>query len=1047
MYFALERVRKITEELKTYIYSEELRIKNFNMKDGNYVTLDEVEKSSNPWKKYNCEELWGGRDIHSWFRTTIEVSESMDGKTIAFCLLTEGKGFDAVNPQFLFYVNGELMQGLDINHREVIITENAQVGEKYDIDLHAYSGMLDEKTILSGKIVNINKKVSELYYDIKVPLLVCEELDEDDKRRVDMLLILNQTINLVDLRNPFSDLFYESVEKANNYIREELYEKMCGHNEVLATCVGHTHIDVAWLWTVAQTREKVVRSFSTVLNLMKEYPEFRFMSSQPQLYEFVRKRNPEVYEKIKEKIKEGVWEAEGAMWLEADCNVTSGESLVRQILFGTKFFKEEFNVENKVLWLPDVFGYSAALPQILIKSDIRYFMTNKISWSQFNRFPYDTFMWRGIDGTEVLTYFTTTKDLHEDAKPYFTTYNGKINPESIIGGWDRYHHKEINNNILIPFGYGDGGGGATKEMLEIGRRMSRGIPACPKVKMGTAKEFFEELEKKVIGKKQLPKWVGELYLEYHRGTYTSMGRNKKYNRKSEFMYQEAEFYSTFAKELGREYPKEQLNKGWKTILLNQFHDILPGSSIKEVYEVSEQEYIEVLNNGKNIINSAQKSIASKINLEKTSLVVFNTLSHMRNDIVEFEVPETIKYPYILDEDDKVIDYQFVEGENCKRKVIFFAKNVPSKGYKVFRLEDKYMELKNTLIIRKDLLENQFFNIKFDSSGNISSLYDKVNSREILKEGETGNNLLAFEDKPIINDNWDIDIYYQEKMWKLDDIESINVIENGPIRGGIEIKRKFSNSFIIQKVYIYKDIPRIDFDTYIDWKESQVLLKAAFPVDIHTDKATYEIQFGNVERPTHWNTSWDTARFEVCAHKWADLSEDDYGVSLINDCKYGYDIKDGVMRLTLIKSGIEPNKDADKEEHKFSYSIYPHEGNWRKANTIKMAYNFNVPMNVNIENAHCGNLPTKFSFVNLNKDNVILETVKKAEDSEEIILRMYECYNRRTNINVSLWKNIESVVECNLMERYIKNINFYENNFCFDIKPYEIKTFKLKFKDI
>ena len=305
---------------------------------------------------------------------------------------------------------------------------------------------------------------------------------------------------MIDLRKPFSNAFNESVAKANEYLKIEFYEKLCGHEDTVATCVGHTHIDIAWHWTVEQTREKVARSFSTVLNLMKEYPEYVFMSSQPQLYKFLKEDRPEVYEKIKEKVKEGVWEPEGAMWLEADCNVPAGESLVRQILFGKRFFKQEFGVDNEVLWLPDVFGYSAALPQILKKSGVNYFMTTKIAWNQFNKMPYDSFMWKGIDGTEVLTHFITTKDPYQEPNTHMTTYNGQIHPGAIMGAWDRYQNKDINDDVLVSFGFGDGGGGATYEMLEVGRRLNKGIPGCPKVKMGTSKEYFKRLEKKVKGK-------------------------------------------------------------------------------------------------------------------------------------------------------------------------------------------------------------------------------------------------------------------------------------------------------------------------------------------------------------------------------------------------------------------------------------------------------------------------------------------------------------------------------------------------------------------
>lgn len=1042
MYYALERVQKICHELKSYVYTNKLEINDYKMMEGNYLGMEGIKNAEGEWKEFHRGDEWGGREYHCWFRTSVTVPEEFAGKVVALSFKTFDEGWDAINPQFILYVNGEHIQGIDINHREIIISDSAEAGKTYEIDLHAYSGLVDRKAKLFGDLVVIDKTMRELFYNLQVPVWVCEKLNKEDKRRIDMIAVLNDAINLLDLRKPFSKEFHESVNEANEYLRVEFYEKLCGHEDIIATCVGHTHIDVAWHWTVAQTREKAARSFSTVLKLMEEYPEYIFMSSQPQLYKFLKEDHPQVYEKIKEKVKEGVWEPEGAMWLEADCNVTSGESLVRQILFGKRFFKQEFGVESEILWLPDVFGYSAALPQILKKSDVNYFMTTKIAWNQFNKLPYDTFMWEGIDGTEVLTHFITTKDPYQDANSHFTTYNGQIHPGAIMGAWDRYQQKDINNDVLVSFGYGDGGGGATYEMLEVGRRLNKGIPGCPKVKMGTSKEYFKKLECKVRKNKRLPKWVGELYLEYHRGTYTSMARNKRDNRLSENIYTSAEKVSSLAMLLGKAYPQDKLNKGWENILLNQFHDILPGSSIKEVYEVTKEEYKEILANGKNVLNEAMSTVVSNIGLDKKSVVVFNTLSFERNDVASFVVPEGINNPGLVDENGNEIVCQRIEDN----KAVFFAEKVPALGYKSYTVVEASSNSENAgLVLSKDGAENKFFKLIFDEQGQIKSFYDKQNSREVLKEGQIGNALQAFEDKPMNYDNWDIDIFYQEKMWNVDDVQSIEVVERGPVRSTLKIERKFSDSTIVQKIYVYNDIPRVDFNNYVDWKEHQVLLKAAFPIDINTNKATYEIQYGNVERPTHHNTSWDVARFEVVSQKWADISEGGFGVSLLNDSKYGHDIKDGNMRLTLLKSGIEPNPTTDQEEHYFTYSLYPHCGDWKEANTVQMAYNLNIPLYTSVEDAHEGSLSKELSIAKVDKDNVVIEVIKKAEDSDDLIIRLYECHNKRSKVNLTFFNELERVVECNLMERDLQEVQFNKNGFDFEIKPYEIKSFKLKVK--
>lgn len=1055
MFFFEERINRILNELGGYIYPDSEPVSLYKMKQGNFKGGEKLNLDVSDWVDFHSGDRWGGRDIHCWFRCDIKIPERFNSKKIVYTLQTgrEG-GWDALNPQFIIFKNEELIQGLDVNHRQIIVCENAEAGQIYHIALHAYSGMNEGLCELNSKICIIDSDIEKLYYNIKVPLQIAMLLDKEDKKRIDIVSFLNETINLLDLRQPHSESFNNSIKEANNYLETEFYGKHCGHDEVIAHSVGHTHIDVAWLWTLAQTREKSVRSFSTVLNLMEQYPEYIFMSSQPQLYKYVKEDYPEVFEKIKQKIKEGKWEPEGAMWLEADCNISSGESLVRQILFGTRFFKKEFDVENKILWLPDVFGYSAALPQILKKSGIDYFMTTKISWNEYNKMPYDTFMWSGLDGTEILTHFIPTKDYETHPKSHFTTYNGNLVPSQVMGAWQRYQQKNLNNEVLISYGYGDGGGGPTKEMIENGIRMAKGIPGCPKVKFGKSLDFFKKLEKDVSNNKYLPKWVGELYLEYHRGTLTSMARNKKFNRKSEFLYQDVEFLYTINSTTTncKCYPQEEINNGWETILLNQFHDILPGSSIKEVYEDSKKQYIEIIEKGNTLKNNAIDSITSSINLNDTSVVVFNQLSFDRSDIVEFDLPDNFDGVEVYDNNGTKLASQVITSNNeecsCKTKVVFFAENVPAKGYKAFSIKKACSSNKSesgNLNVSKELLCNKFFDIKLDENCNIVSIFDKTNCREVLKSGRKANVLQAFEDKPHNYDAWDINIYYQEKMWEINNVKSVEVVENGPVRSAVKITREFLSSTLEQTIYIYNDISRIDFATRIDWKEKQVLLKTSFPVDVHTNKATYEIQYGNVERPTHWNTSWDYARFEVCSHKWADLSEDSYGASLINDCKYGYDIKDSEMRLTLLKSATSPNEDADREIHEFVYSLYPHNGDWKEAGTIQEAYSLNCPMYAKVTEAHSGNLPAELSFVSLDRDNVVVEVVKKAEDSEDIIIRLYECYNRRSKVNLTFFKDLSNVWECDLMENNINTVEFKGNNFEFEINPYEIKTFKLSTK--
>lgn len=1039
MYYQAGRIRRVLKDIKGLINPDSIEISAYRIREGNFTDGSGEELDDSGWDIFRCGEQWGGLDKHFWFRTAVKIPEKFRGKTVTFNIKTGAEGdWDALNPQFLFYLDGKLQQGLDVNHREVLIDEGAEPGRVYRIALLAYSGMIDRKSNLFTSLSVLDREIEKLYYDIDVPLSAAELMDAEDKNRIDILNGLDPAVDMLDMRKPLSDEFYASVRKAGRYLKEEFYGRLCGAKSPVVTGIGHTHIDVAWLWTLSQTREKAARSFSTALNLMKQYPEYKFMSSQPQLYQYVKEDQPEVYDGIKEMVREGRWEPEGAMWLEADCNLTSGESLVRQILFGKRFFQREFGVDSRILWLPDVFGYSAALPQILKKSGIDYFMTTKISWSETDQMPMDTFIWRGIDGSEVFTHFITTKD-YSNRKDEGTTYVGNVNPNQVMGAWDRYRNKDINDEVLMSFGYGDGGGGPTKEMLENAKRLKYGIPGCPVFRIDFAGSFFDRVYNRVKDNKNLPTWVGELYLEYHRGTYTSMARNKKYNRRSEFLFEDAEMLSSLNAMLGAEYPSETLNSGWRTILLNQFHDILPGSAIEQVYQDSKEQYEEVLSSGRGIVRAAIHGISSRINLKAKSVVVFNTLSYVRDDIVEFEMPKGYRVIELADDDGNAAVCQCVGSG----RAVFFARGIPAKGYKSYRIAAGKRDNMSGLTIDEHRMRNRFFDVKFDQDYNISSIYDLRRGREVIKEGRRGNVLQAFEDKPMGFENWNVDIYYQRKMYPVNDVSAAEVTERGPVRCCLRVSRNFCDSAITQYIYMYNDIPRIDFRTCIDWKEKQMLLKAAFPVEINSNRASYEIQYGNVERDTHWNTSWDAAKFEVCAQKWADLSESGYGVSLLNDCKYGYDIKDSVIRLTLLKCGTDPNPNADREHHEFTYSLYPHCGGWREAGVQTAAYNLNVPAYGAVEEAHQGNLPPHMSMVSVDSGNVMVEVVKKAEDGDGLVIRLYEYMNSRGSVRLTLCRPIDEAWECDLLENAQRKIDVDGNSFTFAIKPYEIKTFMVR----
>lgn len=1031
MKFAKERAQVISGQLRKYAIEKTHKLWKWQMKAGCYIDVAEVDAATEPWKEFDNEkEHWYGPDKHYWFRRTITIPEDMDGKAVWLCVHTALNDWDdGRNPQFLVFIDNKVVQGLDINHREILLTENAKAGTTLKVDMQSYTGTVHNEFRLVTELQVINPETMALHYDIQVPLWSFNRMKENDRPRVELEEVITETINLLDFRKPYSEEFYASIKTASEYIGKHLYEDLVGYDEIIASCIGHTHIDVAWLWTVDQVRQKSCRSFATVLKLMEEFPEYHFMSSQPQLYKFVKERHPEEYERMKQRVAEGRWEPEGGMWVEADCNLTSGESLVRQFLVGKRFFKEEFGKDNRILWLPDVFGYSGALPQIMKKSGIDYFMTTKLAWNQFNKIPMDTFMWEGIDGTKVLTHLITTVWPGQDAsKDFFTTYNGNLHPDAIMGGWERYQNKDINNDILVSYGFGDGGGGPTRQMLETSTRMQKGIKGIPKVRQVGPRAYFEELEERVKDSKRLPSWVGEFYFEYHRGTYTSMGRNKRSNRKIEYAMMELELLSVLAEKLGVVYPAKEMDDMWELILRNQFHDILPGSSIKEVYDVTKVEYEELDAKAKALIEERIKAFLK----EGNKLTIFNTLGIKRNDIVKIDATNATA----LTDGKEIYPVQATADG-----AIVFLKNIPSKGYITLSEATKEAVIPFTII--DNSIETPFYVIKLDEFGQFTSIFDKEAKREVLIAGTVGNELRIYEDKPMNYSNWDIDIYYQEKSWAVTDVTKMEWTECGPVRATLEIERHVMDTVIRQKIHFYADTRRIDFDTYVDWKFLEHIMKANFPIDVHTDEATFDIQFGNVKRKTHQNTSWDVARFESCAHKWMDVSEGGYGVSLMNDCKYGHSVLNHVVAVTLIKSGTEPYATTDQEEHIFTYSLYPHIGTWQEANTVAESFNLNVP----VKAVWAAPEQDSFSFMSQDNKNVILETIKRAEDGDGIIVRLYEVENKTTDVTVKTVLNIAEVVETNLMEEMVEDnvVAVNGNEFSFRIKPFEIKTFRIRVK--
>jgi alpha-mannosidase len=1033
-----EKIRSRIHEFPRFIYEDSIPITDWQIAKATWDQHSIPTFGPDDLQTFEIGDNWGGPDEWRWFLASCTIPSDWEGKKVALYFFFGREGeWEATASEALLYVNGEPLQGLDTRHQEAELPKiYVQGGKKLDIAIKAFTGLNQKEGAFSqAKLVRINPEAEEFYYLLRNAFRGVLTLDQKDPVFVKAAGFLDLALREIDYRKPGSPAFYESVARALTGLKENLATIPACDLRPAVVGVGHSHIDVAWLWRLLHTREKCSRTFSTALRLMDEYPEFVFIQSQPQLYKYIKEDYPEIYEKIKEQVAAGKWEANGGMWVEADCNVSSGESLVRQFLFGTRFFEKEFGAKSNVLWLPDVFGYSWALPQIIKKSGLDYFMTIKISWSQFNRFPYDTFRWRGIDGSEVLTHYITTKNRPED---WAYTYNGFTDADVVQSAWDNYRQKDINDVLLSAYGWGDGGGGVTKDMLENARAIQH-LNFMPEFRPGKASEFFEELDATVSDDPRLPVWHGELYLELHRGTYTSQGRQKRANRKSEFLLANAELYGSLAHALvpGFSYPTEKINKAWELVLVNQFHDIIPGSSIGPVYEDSQKQYAEVKQMGSEVLEEASKALASQMDIASGELVVFNPLSWERSDLVLAPWQDDLDGAMVIDDDGNRSPIQKTEVEG-EPKAIFWVEKVPAKGYKALKVEKNTVPVP-TMSVTTGSMENDFFLITLDEYGRLSRVYDKVNQREVLAPGMIGNSLIAFEDKPVNWDAWDIDIFYQEKSWEITDLRSAKVLENGPEKAVIGLEWRFMDSTIHQKLIIYQRVPRIDFETEVDWHEHQILLKVAFPVNVYTSKATYDIQFGNVERPTHWNTSWDWARFEMVGHKWVDLSQRDYGVSLLNDCKYGHDIKDNVMRLTLIKAGIMPDPNADQGLHRFTYSLYPHTGDWYQGQTVPEAYSLNNRLwALPAQDTGTGRLPRVFGLIDDVAEGIVLDTVKKAEDTDDLILRFYEYGGGEVTTKVVPNLPVKELSATDLMERPLGKTVGDELTFT----PYEIHTVKV-----
>ena len=1005
------------------------------------------------WTIIEPQSYWGQWQTNFVLRSSFQIPVPWGKEAPLALYLPFGDAGDFIHPEALVYIDEVPLAACDRYHQEIPLTSAWHDGEAHFLALHGWTGLGGWAQGMPGtqlfmrtcEVVQIDQPTRDFIATARVVLGALKVIDDQTPTRGKLLNTLDAAFNALDTREPFGDAFYASIPTAHTILHDGI-TRAGGPLNVTVVGTGHAHIDVAWLWTLGQTRRKSGRTFHTVQRLMEQFPGYHFTQSQPQLYDYVRQDYPELFAAIKQRVAEGRWEPIGGMWVEADCNLSGAESLARQFLLGRSFFAEHFgpDAESPVLWLPDVFGYAWALPQLIKQAGLEYFFTIKIGWSQYNRLPYDSFWWQGIDGTRVLTHFSTTP---EQGSAYASTYNALANPEQLMGTWTNFKQKDLGDEktppLLMAFGFGDGGGGPTREMLENIREMAS-FPALPRMHQDSVAAFFHELA--ATTGSQLPVWNGELYLEYHRGTYTTQSRNKRANRKSEFLLHDAEFLAALASLLDDEYvyPAQEITHAWQLVCLNQFHDIIPGSSINQVYVESQQQYGEVQELGAGIRSRALATIANYVDGD---ILIANTTSFAREDLAFW--PEQLPAGHKLS--------RAGNGEAVYTQASSSGTWIAVGSVEAFSLSalaitaGETPALANTLTVSETLLENSYVRIELDAAGDITRIYDKRAQREVVPEGALANQFQAFEDRPMNWDAWDIDIFYEDKQWFAEPATSVRVVEAGPLRATLEIGRRILHSDYTQRISLSYNSPRLDIETTIDWRERHVLLKVAFPVDILSPLATYEIQWGNVQRPTHRNTSWDWARFETCAQKWVDLSEGDYGVSVLNDCKYGHDIRDNVIRISLLRSPTSPDPEADQGAQRFSYSLYPHTGSWNE-HTIGAAYALNDPLIVyeagerrslaQTDASAGARSPLAAPFITIAQPNIVVETVKRAEDGKGVIVRLYESQRRRGAVTLSTGFALSEAWRTNLLEHNEAALQIDGQQVTFSVHPYEIVTLRL-----
>ncbi len=981
---------------------------------------------------------WGEQYEYCWFRGRVTIPEELEGKRVIMSLVPSGESVLFVNGRSFgtYRADWNLPQYAQPHHwlEDNYLTREAKAGETFDIVMETYAGHYfptlsgdcaygphmeglkvnplkdgERRTLGVCTFGEWNEEAYQLYMDVTTLEGLLSQLDQTTLRAAKIEEGLEQMTLVVDFEQSLEKR-KESYRKGREVLRP-LMEAENGSTMPVYYAVGNSHLDLAWLWPLHETYRKTSRTFAAQLRHMEEYPEYQYIQSQPAAYEMCRKYYPELYARIKEAVKSGQWIADGAMYVEPDTNMTSGESLVRQLLYGKKFYKEEFDVDSEILWLPDTFGYTSALPKILNGCGVKYLVTQKIFWSyneQSESFPYHYFKWRGNDGSEITSFLPTC-------------YTYTTHPVHLNQTWKERCQARDLEAFLIPYGYGDGGGGPTRDHIEYALRQ-KNLEGGVKVKMTGPKEFFEDMDAKG-GPKHT--YSGELYLTTHRGTYTTQALIKKNNRKSEFALHNAEFWNAMANLEGKAYPAEELEANWKVVLLNQFHDILPGSSVEKVNVEANAAYEAVQDKAHAMTAEAQNYLAAK---DEEAVSVLNSLGFARKALVK--LPERFAKGALLADGTAVPVYP---TENGLTAVV----TVPSYGAISLRPAKEEVSADDTLVKAEEtaagfVLENEFVKAVVAQNGEVTSFVVKESGREIASGNM--NHFQLYKDIPRLFDAWDIDSnYILQEIDAAYDVKT-ELVEQG-VQAVLKVTGKISESTFTQYIRLEKGSKRLVFDTEIDWKELHRLLKVGFPVRVYAENGINEMQFGYVERPTHRSRQYDKDRFEVCNHRYSALCERSHGAALLNDCKYGISMNDNRLELTLLRGAACPEMRADNHVHHLTYALTAWEGDFMQADVVHQGYEVNVPVEM-AEGA------LDMSFMSVDKENIIIDTIKAAEDgSGDIIARFYEAKKASVNATVKAALPACKAYLTDMLENVIEELPVTEEGVKLSFKAFEVKTIR------